>query len=262
MRPRRDVLSENARLSELEAPFYDRNHFEIFHPWEQQRLRRHLARYDGARRVLDVGAGTGNVVTKVAAPVRIAVDLSPAMLARLRAKDGGVRSVVALADALPFRDGCFDLVVTYSTLHHLHDWSALAEMRRAVRPGGLVLLDHEEAFQERGVRGTAYDLLRAGLRAAAAIWYWQRPDGRGHRAYRDGYWPFSETRLRDIDFRLTDGGHPDPAAIEAELTAVGMTTRRRHYLLAPLPMTSVWQRIVDRLCVRLRMGHFSVEATR
>jgi ubiquinone/menaquinone biosynthesis C-methylase UbiE len=261
-RNRADVLAENARLSHMEAPVYDQNHFEIFHPWEQQRLRRHLGRYDGLHRVLDVGAGTGNVVTKVRAPVRVAVDLSPEMLQRSRPKDPGVRLVVALAEDLPFRDASFDLVVTYSTLHHLADWSALAEMRRATCVGGGVLLDHEEAFQVRGWRGLLYDVLCGGLRAAAFAWYWHRSVGRLHLAYRRGYWPYSNEVLRAIDFRLTDGGHPDPATIEAELARLGMSTRRHHYLLSPLPMVSRWQHLVDRLCVRLQLGHFSVEATR
>ena len=261
-RNRADVLAENARLSRMEAPVYDQNHFEIFHPWEQQRLRRHLGRYDDLHRALDVGAGTGNVVTKVHAHVRVAVDLSHEMLERSRPKDPDVRLVVALAEALPFREAAFDLVVTYSTLHHLADWSALAQMRGAGRMGGVLLLDHEEAFQVRGWRGVLYDLLRAGLRAAAFAWYWRRSVGRPHRAYRRGYWPYSKELLRPIDFGLTDGGHPDPAVIEAELARLGMSTRRHHYLLCPLPMVSRWQDLVDRLCVHLQLGHFSIEATR
>ena len=106
-RNRADVLAENARLSRMEAPVYDQNHFEIFHPWEQQRLRRHLGRYDDLHRALDVGAGTGNVVTKVHAHVRVAVDLSHEMLERSRPKDPDVRLVVALAEALPFREATF-----------------------------------------------------------------------------------------------------------------------------------------------------------
>jgi SAM-dependent methyltransferase len=261
-RRRADVLAENARLSRLEAPVYDRNHFEIFHPWEQLRVARHLRRHDGARRLLDVGSGTGNVVTKSDAPVRVALDLSADMLRRLRDKDDSVALVVGLADALPFREGAFDLVVTYSTLHHLPDWSALAEMRRAVGRGGVVLLDHEEAFQVRGWRGALYDVLRAGLRGIAAAWYWRCADGRAHAVYRRGHWPHSGSVLRGIDFWLTDGGHPAPAAIEAELARLGMSVRRRHYLLAPLPMATRWQALVDRLCLRLRLGHFAIEATR
>jgi SAM-dependent methyltransferase len=261
-RPSADVVRENVRLSRLEAPFYEANHFEIFHPYEQERLRRHLARYGAVRRVLDVGAGTGNAIGKVVAPTRVAVDLSREMLGRLRDREPSVAAVGGVAEALPFRDGAFDLVVTYSVLHHLADWSPLAEMRRVVRPGGIVLLEHEEAFQEAGWRGHLYGVLRALLVRVAEGWYWRRPEARRYDAYREVWWPYSGSRLGSIDFALTDGAHPHPGEIEAELHRLGMSTRRHHYLLLPLPMSSRWQRLADAACARLGIGHFSVEATR
>ena len=260
-RPRAEVLAENVRLHRVEAEVYDRNHFEIFHPWEQARLRAQLARFDGCERVLDVGAGTGNLIAKSKARVRVAVDLSPHMLLQLRSKDPDVRPVVGIAESLPFPDGSFDLVTTYSTLHHLADWSALAEMRRVIRPGGTMLLDHEEAFRERGWRGVGYAALRASLRAVARLWYWRRPAAAPFLAYRRVHWPYSDG-LGPIDFFLTDGAHPDPEVIERELSRLGMTVRRNHYLLLPLPMVSRWQRAADYLCRRLRLGHFTIEATR
>jgi SAM-dependent methyltransferase len=239
---------------------YDANHFEIFHPWEQERLRRHLLKYAGCQRVLDVGSGTGNLVTKVRAAHRVALDLSPEMLARAGEKDPSLHLVVGVAEALPFASGSFDLVATYSTLHHLADSSALVEMCRVARPGGSVLLEHEEAFRERGWRGAAYAVLRAGLRLVG-VWYWRRPAAQAFAAYRRVHWPYSEA-FGDIDFTLTDGGEPDPEVVEAELRRLGMTVRRRHYLLLPLPMTTRWQAFGDQLCRVLRIGHFSVEAVR
>lgn len=260
-RERGAVLAENRRLSRAEAGVYDLNHFEIFHPWEQARLRRELRRFSRYDRVLDVGSGTGNVITKISGPQRVAIDLSAEMLSRLRAKDSAVGLVVGLAEALPFRDAAFDLVVAYSTLHHLADWSALAEMRRVIRPGGVVRLDHEEAFQERGWRGLAYAGIRGGLRLVAAAWYWRRPGARAYLAYRRVHWPYSN-ELGRIDFWLTDGAHPDPTAIERELARLGMKVRRRHYLFVPLPMSGRIQSIADSLCGRMALGHFAIEATR
>jgi hypothetical protein len=75
------------------------------------------------------------------------------------------------------------------------------------------------------------------------------------------HWPYSE-QFGPIDFWLTDGGRPDPGEIERELRRLGMSVRRRHYLLLPLPMTSGWQRAADRTCRRLRLGHFAIEAVR
>lgn len=260
-RTRPAVLAENVLLSRVEADLYDLNHFEIFHPWEQARIRRDLRRYAGAETVLDVGSGTGNVITKIAADVRVAFDLSPEMLRHAREKDPAVVLVTGLAEALPFPDGTFDLVATYSTLHHLADWSALAEMYRVTRPGGRVLLDHEEAFRERGWRGVVYATVRRCLGALARSWYWRRPAARQYLPYREVHWPYSET-LGPIDFTLTDGGQPDAGTIEGQLSRLGMATRRHHYLLLPLPMSSRWQSAADLLCRRLRLGHFAIEATR
>jgi ubiquinone/menaquinone biosynthesis C-methylase UbiE len=261
-RHRPDILAENIELSRLEAPIYHLNHFEIFHPWEQQRLQRQMTDYSQCERILDVGSGTGNVLTKATAPVRVAVDLSAEMLGQLGRQDPAIMRVLGLAEDLPFASGAFDLVVTYSTLHHLTDWSALAELCRVARPGGFVLLDHEEAFKATGWRGATYRVVLAMLRGLAIAWYWQRPEAATYRRYRRTYWPFSGTVLRRIDFELTDGGHPVPAEIEAELARLGLSTRRRYYLLAPLPMTSWWQKVADRLCSLWRLGHFAIEATR
>ena len=66
-------------------------------------------------------------------------DLSPAMvkLARQRlGEDADVR-VVDLGAPLPYPDDAFDLVVASLYLHYVEDWaSALAELRRVLRPGG------------------------------------------------------------------------------------------------------------------------------
>jgi len=82
------------------------------------------------RLILDVGAGTG-VASRaaLAAGARrvVGVDLSEGMLRR---GDGGF-PIAADAAALPFRDGCFDLVLAAFSLNHLERLeTALAEARR------------------------------------------------------------------------------------------------------------------------------------
>jgi ubiquinone/menaquinone biosynthesis C-methylase UbiE len=254
------VIRENATLSRVEAAVYEQNHFEIFHPWEQRRLIRDLAVYAPSIRVLDVAAGTGNVISKLHAEQRVALDLSLEMLLQLQAQDRAVPVVAGLAEALPFADGAFDLIVMYSAVHHLADLSPLAELWRVTRPGGVVLLDHEEAFQEHGWKRSVYASVLAALRALAAVWYWRQPEASAFARYRHTYWPCSDDF--SVDFFLTDGGDPDPAVVERELRSLGMTVRRRHYLLVPLPMTSRWQQFADWLCRRMRMGHFAIEARR
>jgi malonyl-CoA O-methyltransferase len=96
-----------------------------------------------ARGALDVGAGTGALLARLAeerpALRTAAVDLAPGMCAAARA--AAPRALVAAADAeaLPFRAGAFDLVVSTSTFQWLPDLGpALAEARRVLAPGGLL----------------------------------------------------------------------------------------------------------------------------
>jgi ubiquinone/menaquinone biosynthesis C-methylase UbiE len=112
-------------------------------------------------RVLDVGCGTANVLRLVAdagarADAYAGIDPAPRMLhiARGKARASGVRGgfAAAVAEALPFADGAFDVVITASTLHDWDDVRAgLAGIRRVLRPGGeLLLLDwHRDPLSMR-----------------------------------------------------------------------------------------------------------------
>jgi ubiquinone/menaquinone biosynthesis C-methylase UbiE len=102
-------------------------------------------------RVLDLGCGTGTLLLQLASRVpgaRIAgVDADPAMLRQARAKASAAGISLDLApawaDALPFADGSFDVVLSSLFFHHLqHDDKrrSLREVRRVLRPGGRVLI--------------------------------------------------------------------------------------------------------------------------
>ena len=103
----------------------------------------------GARgRTLDLGCGTGRSLPLFTATVR-AVGVDPAFesLGRARRRAPGVPLVQARAEALPFRDHCFDTVVSGLVLCSVPDPSAgLAEVRRVLRPDGtLRALEHVRA---------------------------------------------------------------------------------------------------------------------
>ncbi len=84
-------------------------------------------------RVLDLGAGTGvagQAALAAGAGTVVAADMAVEMLLRGRGSRR-CRPVAADAGALPFRDGCFDLVVAAFCLGHLPDLTAgLREARR------------------------------------------------------------------------------------------------------------------------------------
>ncbi|RAN82938.1 biotin synthase [Bacillus sp. SRB_336] len=97
--------------------------------------------------VLDAGCGSGRYILhalqREAAQVA-GVDLSPEMLARARAELGGARAEVQLRQgsltALPVDDGWADLTICGLVVGHLENLAAaLAELRRATRPGGTLL---------------------------------------------------------------------------------------------------------------------------
>src|SRR6185436_12910322 len=106
-------------------------------------------------RVLDVGCGTGFSLgwlrQRYAVEQAFGVDLSPhaAALWRLRALDS---VALASADGLPFIDGQFDLVTCFDVIYQLEPESAeraVSEMRRVLKPGGLLF-----------IREPAYDWMR------------------------------------------------------------------------------------------------------
>lgn len=94
--------------------------------------------------VLDVGCGQGiDVMRYAAAGARVTgIDLTPrhVELAKLNLRAVGLEADVALGDAenLPFEDNSFDRVSSNGVLHHTPNiGSALQEIRRVLRPGGL-----------------------------------------------------------------------------------------------------------------------------
>ncbi|MCY1139462.1 methyltransferase domain-containing protein [Actinoplanes sp. Pm04-4] len=101
-----------------------------WYSWVGERLR-----LDG--RVLEVGAGTGALWSRVEPPAGLTlVDFSAAMCAGLRLVPGA-RVVRAGATELPFADGTFDGLIANHMLYHLDDPAAgLREFARVLRPGG------------------------------------------------------------------------------------------------------------------------------
>ena len=94
--------------------------------------------------LLDVGCGPGNISADLAGRVGrvVAVDFAPDAIAAATADYGDVANLTfAVGDTynLDFPDDTFDIVHAHQVLQHLTDpVAALREMRRVLKPGGLV----------------------------------------------------------------------------------------------------------------------------
>jgi len=111
-----------------------------------------LANLHAGQRALDVAGGTGDLAAGLARQVGarglvVLTDINASMLARGRDRlidaglVGNVEYVQANAERLPFADGCFDCITIGFGLRNVTDKAAaLGCMRRALRPGGQLLV--------------------------------------------------------------------------------------------------------------------------
>ncbi|MFZ4510563.1 MAG: class I SAM-dependent methyltransferase [Candidatus Nanopelagicales bacterium] len=98
-----------------------------------------------AQRMLEIGAGTGfftlNLMQAGLAQSAVVTDISQGMV-DVAVRNGrtlglDVTGQAADAEALPFADGEFDLVIGHAVLHHIPDLDlAFREILRVLRPGG------------------------------------------------------------------------------------------------------------------------------
>lgn len=151
--------------------------------------------------VVELGAGTGANLDYYRDVERLVlVEPSPAMRARLAgpAAAAGAEVVDTTADALPFPDDAVDAVVGTLVLCSLPDLpAALAEIRRVLRRGGLLLL---------------LEHVRSGD-ARAATW---------------------QDRLDPLWCRVAQGCHPNRDTLAA-VEAAGFTIAERHPVPVAMP---------------------------
>jgi ubiquinone/menaquinone biosynthesis C-methylase UbiE len=176
-------------------------------------------------RSLEIGSGTGyftlNLMRAGLIGQATCTDISPGMLCALSANARrlglDVRTVPTDAEALPFADAAFDLVIGHAILHHIPDLAlAFREFARVLAPGGTVLFAGEPSrYGDR--------LAKAPKRAASAVApLWRRAIGARPAPPADGGAP--EASLEGlVDVHAFSPGELAGFARDAGFTEVRVT---------------------------------------
>lgn len=153
----REIVLQNIKKHDEMAETYDTMHVEIYNPTEQLRVEKTVRKVislietgQNPPVILDFGAGTGNLTRHFlnSGARVVAADVSNHSLSQLARKIGpsGLLDTVLLngEDLSSMDDDQFDVVATYSVLHHVPDYLAIIdEFVRVLKPGGIVYIDHE-----------------------------------------------------------------------------------------------------------------------
>ncbi len=150
--------------------------------------------------VLDVGCGTGLASRPlIENGMRVTgVDPSEAMLDRARERFPGATWKVGSAEKLPCETGSFDAVICAQAIHHFDRKAAIAEMIRAIRPGGIVAVWWKGLMSEDPVK-----MLRDSVASGMGV---EPPQSGLQGGFKEFYAaPFAEHALRVIPWQTTSG---------------------------------------------------------
>ncbi|HEX2029286.1 MAG TPA: class I SAM-dependent methyltransferase [Nitriliruptorales bacterium] len=236
---------------------------------------------DGGRfeRVLEVGTGTGFFVVNLwqagllGEDVHV-IDISAGMLevCQRNAREHGLELHARQADAeaLPYEDGRFDLVIGHAVLHHLPDpATALREMYRVLAPGGRLVIAGEpsrwgDRILRRIKRGTYLGFM--GLTALPPLRSlrqgpdpWERdpdPEANGDVELAALEWEVDLHTFApaDVEAMARDAGFVDVRAVTEDLTAswLGWAVRTVEGSSRPGALGSRWARFAYRSYLRLQ----------
>lgn len=121
------------------------------HPYNQSALKLiEVTRMAGGM-ALDCGAGQRDFTSEHL----VQIDIAPCPNV----------DILCDAQALPFVDSCFDLVMSFSALEHIaNPFLATAEIKRVLKPGGIIYVDAPQIVAEHGYPSHFFNMTRFGLR--------------------------------------------------------------------------------------------------
>ena len=254
-----DVKDANIRYHDWEASQYDDKWSISFDDRCIRYARDRFLKVADDRRygkVLEIGAGTGFFITNLWQGGFIteayATDISPGMVevCRKNAEVAGIDDLdarVADAEALPFPDETFDLVIGHAVIHHLPDVdAAFAEAFRVLKPGGRFVVCGEptrigfQLVERFAKRPAAFAMKTLGKRLGIM---------KTEEAYADDVaaleWhvDLHEFRPSDVRAQLTSAGFTDTIVETEELTSAffGWATRTIEAMARPDVLTPQWK---------------------
>lgn len=198
-----------------------------------ERFRRVVGPEERFTRVLELGAGTGFFTINLALAGRFegaeltVTDISEGML-EVCVENGRRHGITLIpkagdAEALPFADASFDLVIGHAFLHHLPDpEAALAEAHRVLAPGGTLVIAGEPTRLGDRIAGVFKRATWNGFRTVTSL-------RRFAHLRRPGV---EESGGTPLDAALAGLEHEvdlhtfDPADVEAMARVVGFTPVR------------------------------------
>lgn len=164
------------------------------------------------RSVLDVGCGRGEALRELAAAGILVCGVEPGGRFWSAAGNDRVTVVAGVAEALPFPDRCFDVVISEYSAHHFADFGAyIREAERVARRAHLVL----DAW---------YDTRLPSQQSAQALDEWMkaldRVEGQLHHDVIHGERFLAES-LRRAELGLTTWLEVVPLDLERVLAEIG-----------------------------------------
>jgi len=171
--------------------------------------------------VLAAGCGSGAFAARVAELDGVeqvtGVDLDAKLLALARKRLPDATFVEAAAEALPYPDDTFDAAIARLLLQHVEDPRAvIAELRRVVRPGGLVAAISVDA----GIWGVAEPFIPELALVQAKLWEARRQLGGERTIGRRLHRIFDRAGVVDVSLR-SYCSHSDVLGLDAFAPLLG-----------------------------------------
>lgn len=139
----------------FDHPDWAKNYFEVCHRDEAFKARWLAAAGSWDHKVVvDIGCGPGNLYATLGGTPQLLLGIDISAGALRMAQALGYTPLLADAHELPLINAFADIVALNATLHHCEDMpQILREAARLVRPGGLLVVDHDPQLTAWNYKG-------------------------------------------------------------------------------------------------------------